>query len=173
MSIPGLTAQEGDANAYVKDCCSHNYPQSASTADLATLMSHSDIASQIEPFASQYAASVAKGKSYIFGETNSGLFLFPFQWFVIDYYSSNRRRRWNQPYLWGWALDCGLCDANRDYGGQGRNAEGSSRDHLLILSMRRRYIFTSEPSETVSNPAIPQPIVPNSLNRSILLVAAI
>ncbi|GFF70275.1 beta-glucuronidase [Aspergillus lentulus] len=71
MSIAGLTATEGTANSYVKDYCSHNYPQSASTANLASLMSHSAIASQIKPFAAEVAAAAAKGKPHIFGETNS------------------------------------------------------------------------------------------------------
>ncbi|KAJ5638261.1 beta-glucuronidase [Penicillium lividum] len=70
-SIVGLTAVEGDANDYVKDYCSHNYPQSASTADLETLMGHSDIASEIEPFAAEVTAATAKGKEHVFGETNS------------------------------------------------------------------------------------------------------
>lgn len=72
MSIAGLSSAEGDANDYVKDYCSHNYPQSASTADLAQLMSHSAIASQISPFAAEVAAAAAKGKPHVFGETNSG-----------------------------------------------------------------------------------------------------
>lgn len=77
MSIAGLTSVEGDANAYVKSYCSHNYPQSAGTADLAKLMSHSAIASQIRPFAADALASAAKGKPYVLGETNSGnLYLF-------------------------------------------------------------------------------------------------
>lgn len=75
MSIAGLAAAEGDANIYVKDYCSHNYPQSASTANLASLMSHSGIASQIKPFAAEASAAAAKGKPYIFGETNSGTLL--------------------------------------------------------------------------------------------------
>ncbi|KAJ5946929.1 beta-glucuronidase [Penicillium verhagenii] len=70
-SIVGLTAVEGSANVYVKDYCSHNYPQSASTADLETLMGHSDIASEIEPFAAEVAAAITKGKEHVFGETNS------------------------------------------------------------------------------------------------------
>ncbi|KAJ5715869.1 beta-glucuronidase [Penicillium malachiteum] len=70
-SIQGLTAVEGDANVYVKDYCSHNYPQSASTADLETLMGHSDITSEIEPFAAEVSAAVALGKEHVFGETNS------------------------------------------------------------------------------------------------------
>ncbi|KAJ5712399.1 beta-glucuronidase [Penicillium malachiteum] len=70
-TIQGLTAVEGDANVYVKDYCSHNYPQSASTADLETLMGHSDITTEIEPFAAEVAAAVAMGKEHVFGETNS------------------------------------------------------------------------------------------------------
>ena len=76
MSIAGLTSVEGNANDYVKDYCSHNYPQSASTANLATLMSHSSIASQIQPFAAEVSAAKAKGKAHIFGKTNSGIFIF-------------------------------------------------------------------------------------------------
>ncbi|KNG88144.1 hypothetical protein ANOM_003351 [Aspergillus nomiae NRRL 13137] len=71
MSITGLSSAEGEADDLVKDYCSHNYPQSPSTADLAGLMSHSGIASQIQPFASEAAAAAAKGKAHIFGETNS------------------------------------------------------------------------------------------------------
>lgn len=73
MSIAGLTAAEGTANNYVKDYCSHNYPQSASTANLSSLMSHSEIASQIQPFAAEVSAATKEGKPHIFGETNSGM----------------------------------------------------------------------------------------------------
>ncbi|KAL2823214.1 hypothetical protein BDW59DRAFT_180787 [Aspergillus cavernicola] len=71
MSIQGLSAVEGDANSYVKDYCSHNYPQSSNTANLASLMSHSAIASQISPFAADVAAATAMDKPHVFGETNS------------------------------------------------------------------------------------------------------
>ncbi|KAG0155276.1 hypothetical protein PDIDSM_851 [Penicillium digitatum] len=71
MNLVGLTAKEGDANDYVKDYCSHNYPQSAGSYNLAKLMEHSKIATQIEPFASEIAAAAGKGKPHIFGETNS------------------------------------------------------------------------------------------------------
>lgn len=73
MSIVGLTAQEGNANDYVKNYCSHNYPQSSGTYNLATLMGHSEIATQIEPYAAEISAATAKGKPHIFGETNSGM----------------------------------------------------------------------------------------------------
>lgn len=72
MSISGLTAVEGSANNYVKTYCSHNYPQSASTANLATLMGHSNIASQISGYSSEITAAANEGKPHIFGETNSG-----------------------------------------------------------------------------------------------------
>lgn len=73
MSIAGLASKEGSADGYVKDYCSHNYPQSAGTANLATLMGHSDIASQIKAFASEIKAAAGKEKPHIFGETNSGM----------------------------------------------------------------------------------------------------
>lgn len=72
MSIQALASAEGDANAYVKDYCSHNYPQSASTANLASLMNHAQIKTQIEPFAAEAAAAKNQNKPHIFGETNSG-----------------------------------------------------------------------------------------------------
>ncbi|KAJ5283932.1 hypothetical protein N7505_001912 [Penicillium chrysogenum] len=71
MSLVGLTAREGDANVYVKDYCSHNYPQSSGSYNLATLMGHSDIATQIKPYAAEISAAAGKGKPHIFGETNS------------------------------------------------------------------------------------------------------
>lgn len=73
MSISGLSGEEGDANEYVKTYCSHNYPQSSSTANLETLMGHSDIASQISEFAAEVSAANQNGKPHIFGETNSGM----------------------------------------------------------------------------------------------------
>jgi hypothetical protein len=72
MSIQGLGEVEGDANEYVAEYCSHNYPQSSSTANLAALMGHSDIAAQIEGFAAEVEAAEALGKPHVFGETNSG-----------------------------------------------------------------------------------------------------
>ncbi|KAJ5950919.1 uncharacterized protein N7479_009332 [Penicillium vulpinum] len=71
MSIASLAAKEGDANDYVKEYCSHNYPQWAGTYNLATLMGHSNIASQVQPFAAEISAAAAKGKPHVFGETNS------------------------------------------------------------------------------------------------------
>ncbi|KAL2788516.1 hypothetical protein BJX66DRAFT_352655 [Aspergillus keveii] len=71
MSIQGLGEVEGDANEYVAEYCSHNYPQSSSTANLAALMGHSDIAAQIEGFAAEVEAAEALGKPHVFGETNS------------------------------------------------------------------------------------------------------
>ncbi|KAF7553526.1 hypothetical protein G7Z17_g3530 [Cylindrodendrum hubeiense] len=71
MSIQGLSAVEGNANNYVKDYCSHNYPQSSSTANLAGLMSHSGITTQIASFEAEVEAATSKGKSHVMGETNS------------------------------------------------------------------------------------------------------
>lgn len=73
MSLVGLTAKEGDANEYVKDYCSHNYPQSSGNYNLTALMNHKDIATQIKPYAAEISAASAKGKPHVFGETNSGI----------------------------------------------------------------------------------------------------
>lgn len=72
MSIAGLAAVEGSANRFVKEYCSHNYPQWSGTYNLTRLMHHGEIASQISGFAGDVAAARAKGKPHIFGETNSG-----------------------------------------------------------------------------------------------------
>ncbi|KAJ5362159.1 hypothetical protein N7541_003003 [Penicillium brevicompactum] len=71
MSLASLTAKEGDSNAYVKDYCSHNYPQSSGSYNLTALMNHKDIATQIKPYAAEISAAAAKGKPHVFGETNS------------------------------------------------------------------------------------------------------
>ncbi|KGO36823.1 Acetolactate synthase, large subunit, biosynthetic [Penicillium expansum] len=71
MSLVSLTEKEGDADDYVKDYCSHNYPQSSGSYNLATLMGHSDITTQIKPYAAEISAAAGKGKPHIFGETNS------------------------------------------------------------------------------------------------------
>lgn len=75
MNIAGLIAQEKEdsASQYVKDYCSHNYPQSGTNANLARLMNHSSIASQIRPFAAEISAAEAQGIPHIFGETQSGM----------------------------------------------------------------------------------------------------
>ncbi|KAL4940004.1 hypothetical protein BDV06DRAFT_230689 [Aspergillus oleicola] len=73
MSIQELAAEEVDAdtNIYVRDYSSHNYPQSSPNYDLAALMSHSGIASQVGPFRQEVVAANAVGKPHVFGETNS------------------------------------------------------------------------------------------------------
>jgi hypothetical protein len=72
FSIQGLAPSEGNAMQYVKDFCSHNYPQSASTANLEALMSHSGIVSQVSQYKAEIDAAHAQGKPYVMGETNSG-----------------------------------------------------------------------------------------------------
>jgi hypothetical protein len=52
----------------VKTYAHHNYPGGTVTS----LMSHSDIASNLHVFDSDVAAALAQGKPYVFGETNSG-----------------------------------------------------------------------------------------------------
>ena len=62
----------------MKDFCSHNYPQTASNANLSLLMSHSGIATQISQYKAEYSAASAQGKPYIMGETNSGMQVFSY-----------------------------------------------------------------------------------------------
>ncbi|KAJ5174584.1 uncharacterized protein N7482_000461 [Penicillium canariense] len=71
MSVAGLTAKEGYENKFVKDYCSHNYPQGSGSFNLPNLMGHSHIATQIKPFAAEVSAAHRMGKPHIFGETNS------------------------------------------------------------------------------------------------------
>ncbi|PGH14353.1 hypothetical protein AJ80_05943 [Polytolypa hystricis UAMH7299] len=70
-SVGNLIAAQGDAGQYVNSYCTHNYPQSSNTANLAALMSHNQIASQISPWRSEVAAAASVGKPLIMGETNS------------------------------------------------------------------------------------------------------
>ncbi|KAL4795812.1 hypothetical protein BDV19DRAFT_378566 [Aspergillus venezuelensis] len=73
MSIQDLAAEEVEAgtNDLVRDYSSHNYPQYSPNYDLAALMSHSGIASQVEPFRQEVVAANEAGKPHVFGETNS------------------------------------------------------------------------------------------------------
>ncbi|KAL4965464.1 uncharacterized protein BDV14DRAFT_208713 [Aspergillus stella-maris] len=73
MSIQDLASQEVDAgtNDLVRDYSSHNYPQYSPNYDLAALMSHSGIASQVEPFRAEVVAANEADKPHVFGETNS------------------------------------------------------------------------------------------------------
>ncbi|KAK0716434.1 hypothetical protein B0T21DRAFT_454242 [Apiosordaria backusii] len=66
-----LAREEGNAIATIKNFNSHNYPQWAGTYNLARLMSHSAIATQIAPFKAEAMAAKAAGKEYILGESNS------------------------------------------------------------------------------------------------------
>ncbi|EED21950.1 hypothetical protein TSTA_091910 [Talaromyces stipitatus ATCC 10500] len=79
MRIADLTAVEGTASIYDKDYCFHNYPQFTSTANLSSLMSHSGIESQTQPFAAEVSAAAQEGKPHVLGETNSGRF---YSWYL-------------------------------------------------------------------------------------------
>lgn len=72
MNIPGLAAVEGNSLKYVKDFCSHNYAEGGGSNNVAGLMSHSGIKSQISPYTADAAVAAKYGKPYIIGETNSG-----------------------------------------------------------------------------------------------------
>lgn len=147
MSIQGLIEQEGDANDYVKDYCSHNYPQSSPNYDLAALMSHSGIASQIAPYAAEVAAAAAAGKSHVFGETNSGT---PSPRFGDTFLIISSYARWRryQPDIRSGTVDCGLCDAAGDHG---HGCMNSTQPGLTVTdNFPRQFTSTRERSETAS-----------------------
>ena len=63
----------------MKTYAHHNYPGGTVTS----LMSHSNIASNLHNFDADIAAALGQGKPYIFGETNSGEL--PGQWtFLLE-----------------------------------------------------------------------------------------
>ena len=150
MSIQGLIEQEGDANDYVKDYCSHNYPQSSPNYDLAALMSHSGIASQIAPYAAEVAAAAAAGKSHVFGETNSGTPSprFGDAFLIISSYARWRRY---QPDIRSGTVDCGLCDAA---GHHGHGCMNTTQPNWTVTTVTdnfpRQSTSTKERSETAS-----------------------
>jgi len=112
FNIPDLIKNVGDSAEYVKDYCSHNYPQGGGTYNLAALMSHSSISSQIAQYSNQISAASAAGKPHIMGETNSGIFLpltslsTPFS--CTNPPKSNARRRRHQPHIRRGPLGNGL-----------------------------------------------------------------
>ncbi|PNS17613.1 hypothetical protein CAC42_3008 [Sphaceloma murrayae] len=71
FNIRGLATQEGNSSQYVKDYCSHNYPQSAPNYNLTRLMNHAAIGQQITPYRSEYETARDQRKAYLMGETNS------------------------------------------------------------------------------------------------------
>ena len=66
--------EETDSTQYVRSLCHHYYPQSASTADLDELMSHTEIVEGVAEFQSQIVAAQELDKDFVMGETNSGMF---------------------------------------------------------------------------------------------------
>jgi hypothetical protein len=65
-----IAAQNSTALSYVKDFSHHNYPGGT----VQSLMSHSNVASNMATFSSDVAAALNIGKQYVFGETNSGMY---------------------------------------------------------------------------------------------------
>ncbi|EHA27657.1 hypothetical protein ASPNIDRAFT_41596 [Aspergillus niger ATCC 1015] len=63
--------EETDSTQYVRSFCHHYYPQSASTADLVELMSHTEIVEGVSEFQSQIVAAQELDKDFVMGETNS------------------------------------------------------------------------------------------------------
>ena len=133
MSIQALATAEGTSSTYVKDYCSHNYPQSASTANLTSLMNHAQIKTQIKPFAAEAAAAKANGKPHILGETNSGKTSSSSYLAFSHLLNLNSYTRWwrDQSYIWRRPVDLGLCHASCSSGH--RSTVLSSRNYRQLL----------------------------------------
>ncbi|PWY66795.1 hypothetical protein BO94DRAFT_528486 [Aspergillus sclerotioniger CBS 115572] len=63
--------EDTDSTQYVRSFCHHYYPQSASTADLDGLMSHTEIVEGLAEFQAQVVTAQDLNKDFVFGETNS------------------------------------------------------------------------------------------------------
>ncbi|GKZ26880.1 hypothetical protein AbraCBS73388_003269 [Aspergillus brasiliensis] len=73
FTVSNLAEKEEDTDStqYVRSFCHHYYPQSASTADLDELMSHTEIVEGVSEFQSQVVAAQGLNKDFVMGETNS------------------------------------------------------------------------------------------------------
>ena len=63
-----IVTMNATAESYAYDYSHHNYPGGS----LTTLMSHANVVSNMNQFKADVAATVAVGKEYVLGETNSG-----------------------------------------------------------------------------------------------------
>lgn len=64
-----IATENATAKSYVRDYAHHNYPGGT----VESLMSHSNIASNVATFDADISAAVGTGKDYVLGETNSGI----------------------------------------------------------------------------------------------------
>ncbi|PYI11982.1 hypothetical protein BO78DRAFT_331927 [Aspergillus sclerotiicarbonarius CBS 121057] len=73
FNVSNLAKKEEDTDStqYVRSFCHHYYPQSASTADLDKLISHTEIVEGVSEFQAQVVAAQDLSKDFVFGETNS------------------------------------------------------------------------------------------------------
>ncbi|PSS15258.1 glycoside hydrolase family 79 protein [Amorphotheca resinae ATCC 22711] len=62
-----IATENATAKSYVRDYAHHNYPGGT----VESLMSHSNIASNVATFDADISAAVGTGKDYVLGETNS------------------------------------------------------------------------------------------------------
>jgi hypothetical protein len=68
-----IATENSTAKSYVHDYAHHNYPGGS----LTSLMTHSNIVSNIAIFDADVTAATEAGKEYVLGETNSGMSRFP------------------------------------------------------------------------------------------------
>jgi hypothetical protein len=74
-TIQELSAEVSNADTaeYVRTYCHHYYAQSSTTANLTTLMGHENIVTGVFQYQAQVEAAESANKTYLFGETNSGI----------------------------------------------------------------------------------------------------
>jgi hypothetical protein len=70
-----IATENATAKSYVHDYAHHNYPGGT----LTSLMTHSNIVSNVAIFNADVAAATEAGKEYVLGETNSGTLRSTFQ----------------------------------------------------------------------------------------------
>lgn len=71
-SAAELVANENaSALPYIRDWSHHNYNQGGSSANLTTLMNHTDIVDNVATYLPDLAVAAQTGKEYVIGETNS------------------------------------------------------------------------------------------------------
>lgn len=64
-----IATEDATAKSYVHNYAHHNYPGGSVTS----LMSHSNIVSNMAQFKAEVVATTGVGKDYVLGETNSGI----------------------------------------------------------------------------------------------------
>lgn len=103
-----IATENSTVKQYVKTYAHHNYPGGTVTS----LMSHTNIASNLHVFDADVTAALGQGKPYVFGETNSGTIGTFDQtvtiWLTRYLISLGWRRCYRVAHVWGSPVDARL-----------------------------------------------------------------